>query len=91
MIDYSYQIELISPPICYISKPFEIEININSQDDMIFINLRDEIKKQFFVMGMTKQFINKNNKIKYTLFPIEPGRCPLPGFIVELRMPGSPS
>ncbi|CAD8141739.1 unnamed protein product [Paramecium octaurelia] len=90
---YLQNVEIISPPTCKTQQTFEIQVKLKtSEAQNFFIQLKDQEKKQFFVMGKVKQMIWVNDEVilSYLLFPIDIGKCNLPGIQIEIRQPNNP-
>ena len=66
----------------------EIKVKLKTRDPLnYFIQLKDQEKKSFFIMGKVKQlkWIEDEGSVSFLLFPIETGRCNLPGVQIEIR------
>ncbi|CAD8143243.1 unnamed protein product [Paramecium pentaurelia] len=94
VISYLQNVEIISPPTSNAQQTFEIVIKLKTREPQnYFIQLKDQDKKQFFIMGKIKQmkFIEDEASFSYLLFPIEFGKCNLPGILIEIRQPNNPN
>ncbi|CAD8049462.1 unnamed protein product [Paramecium sonneborni] len=94
VVSYLQNVEILSPPTCNAQKTFEIVVKLKTREPQnYFIQLKDQEKKSFFIMGKIKQmkYIEDEASFTYLLFPIELGKCNLPGIQIEIRQANNPS